>query len=308
MKKSLLIIFASVACASTARADALQPHPQLDCLIAAERAFSKTSAEKGVREAFLEFLADDAIVFRPYPVLGKKWHAENPSGPGSVSWEPLYAEISHAGDLGYTTGPWQYRRGGTNDAVAETGHYAAVWRKQPTGDWRVAIDLTTTDPPGESGASFRGQRVPEHTPAPAVDPRAERAALLEAETAFSAASASNGAAAAYRSFAAEDIQYYRSMEKPVFGAENVVQQLAQRGGTLTWSAIDAVVAASGDLGYSYGTAELMRELSSRSSSYLRIWRKDRQGRWKVAVDMAAPIGTPQLVPVVEPKVEVAPYR
>lgn len=72
------------------------------------------SEEKGTREAFTEFIADDGILFRPTAVFGKKWMQEHPL-PASptrsvLSWQPILADVSRAGDLGYTTGPWQFRK------------------------------------------------------------------------------------------------------------------------------------------------------------------------------------------------------
>src|SRR5262245_3867562 len=77
----------------------------LDTLVAAERAFSAAAVEHGMQAAFLEYLADGAIVFRPGPVNGRQsWKARNPKG--ALVWGPSFAEISGAGDLGFTTGPW----------------------------------------------------------------------------------------------------------------------------------------------------------------------------------------------------------
>src|SRR5262245_51009985 len=81
----------------------------LDSLVAAERAFARASKDKGIREAFLEYLADDSIVFRPRAVSGRKWYQDRPESGGHLSWEPAFAEISRGGDLGYTTGPWSFR-------------------------------------------------------------------------------------------------------------------------------------------------------------------------------------------------------
>ena len=37
-------------------------------IVEAERAFARAAATKGTRDAFLEFLADDGIIFQPGPV------------------------------------------------------------------------------------------------------------------------------------------------------------------------------------------------------------------------------------------------
>jgi len=38
-------------------------------MVETERAFSLASEEKGIRESFAEFIADDGILFRPTPVF-----------------------------------------------------------------------------------------------------------------------------------------------------------------------------------------------------------------------------------------------
>ena len=42
-------------------------------LVEMEHAFAKAAATKGTRDAFIEFLADDGMVFQPGPVNGKKF-------------------------------------------------------------------------------------------------------------------------------------------------------------------------------------------------------------------------------------------
>src|SRR5437016_5518234 len=85
----------------------------LKSMVETERAFSRTSEEKGIRESFAEFIADDGILFRPTAVLGKKWMQEHPLPASTtrslLSWQPIFAAVSRAGDLGYTTGPWQFK-------------------------------------------------------------------------------------------------------------------------------------------------------------------------------------------------------
>jgi ketosteroid isomerase-like protein len=83
--------------------------PQEDALaslIEAERAFARAAEEKGVREAFLTYLAEGAIVFRPAPVEGRPLYEKmSPDNPALLTWTPEVAEVSASGDLGYTSGP-----------------------------------------------------------------------------------------------------------------------------------------------------------------------------------------------------------
>src|SRR6266404_8866199 len=90
-------------------------------LVEMEHAFAKAAATKGTRDAFLEFLADDGIIFQPGPVNGKKFWTERPSRKGLLSWEPVFADVSRAGELGYTTRPWEFRPDGPDDQPVAFG-------------------------------------------------------------------------------------------------------------------------------------------------------------------------------------------
>ena len=68
------------------------------------------SVEKNIRDAFLANLADDAIVFDPGPVNGKQLYLKRPVSDAQLNWQPIFADVARAGDLGYTTGPWEYKK------------------------------------------------------------------------------------------------------------------------------------------------------------------------------------------------------
>lgn len=62
------------------------------------------------------------------------------------------------------------------------------------------------------------------------------------------------------------------------------------GTTLTWTPIKAEMAASGDLGYTYGnyiyTAKNKDgKLVANYGKYTSIWKKQQDGQWKVMLDM-----------------------
>src|SRR5687768_1658966 len=84
----------------------------LEKVIETERAFATQSAAKGTKHAFLEYLADDGLLFLPDRVNGKSyWNARGES-QGFLSWAPNYADVSANGIVGYTTGNWEYREKG----------------------------------------------------------------------------------------------------------------------------------------------------------------------------------------------------
>jgi ketosteroid isomerase-like protein len=111
----------------------------LDTLVATERAFAARSVEKGMNEAFLAYLADDGILFRPGPVNGRSLWLGRPRSRATLDWAPSFAEISGLGDLGFTAGPWTLRPAG--DGERSHGHFVTVWKRDPEGPWRVAVDM-----------------------------------------------------------------------------------------------------------------------------------------------------------------------
>ncbi|MGH9424802.1 MAG: YybH family protein, partial [Terriglobia bacterium] len=118
-----------------------QDNPHWTSLIEAERAFAATSLAKGTRAAFLEFLAEDSVLFRPGPIPGKKWIEEHPAPSTFLTWEPAFADVAQSGDLGYTTGPWEIRPTGPKDKPTAYGHFVSVWKRQTDGLWKVVVDL-----------------------------------------------------------------------------------------------------------------------------------------------------------------------
>lgn len=61
-----------------------------------ENSFARTVDEKGFKEGFLEFLADDGLLFRPTAVNGKESWRARPDSPASLSWYPVFVDASSA--------------------------------------------------------------------------------------------------------------------------------------------------------------------------------------------------------------------
>jgi hypothetical protein len=114
----------------------------LEKVVETEKAFARFADEKGIKPAFLEFLADDGVMFYPQRVNGKEfWRARPDNSPATLSWYPTFADVSSNGALGYTTGEGEYRPKGKTDATVYYSTYANVWRRQPDGNYRAAFDV-----------------------------------------------------------------------------------------------------------------------------------------------------------------------
>jgi ketosteroid isomerase-like protein len=270
----------------------------LKSLVETERAFSRTSAEKGIRESFAAFIAADGILFRPTAVFGKKWMQEHPLPPSTtsslLSWQPIFAAVSLAGDLGYTTGPWEFKKDIKDAKPTAFGNFMTVWRKQADGNWKFALDLGISNPePKTTTPMWQPDNIQSGTGSfKRIDPEAARTALLNVDRDFSKASADQGPREAFLLYAAKDVRLFRNDHFPFVGKMAGADALVPITAEWTWTPSFAGVSVSGDLGYSYGIYELRDKSGAGSVSergnYARVWKKVN-GEWKLVVDVADPL-------------------
>lgn len=263
-------------------------------MVATERAFSRMSEEKGTREAFGAFIADDGILFRPRAVVGKKWMQEHrlPSSDKRplLTWQPIYAFMSRSGDLGYTTGPWQYKNDIKDAKASAFGNFMTVWKKQADGNWRFVLDLGISNPEPRVQAKPMFPRAVTGRFA-AVDVDATRADLLNEEREYSKASADLGAAEAFLLNAEVGVRVYRENQMPFVGRPASAKAMYPATTVWTWTPDFADVSRAGDLAYTYGTYELHDKKTNavtESGNYARVWKKVA-GMWRVAIDVANPV-------------------
>ena len=258
-------------------------------LVQMEHDFARAAATRGTRDAFLEFLADDGIIFQPGPMNAKKVWGERAPRKGLLSWEPIFADVSRAGDLGYTTGPWEFRPNGPDDQPVAFGQYFTIWKKQRDGSWKAVLDRGVTS---EKSFATRLLQFPLHDESSISDPKFDvsngRSSLLKLEDEFSTLSARKSATAAFGSYLAQDVRMLRQNVAPAVGKENALVFVSAMGGTLTWKPTMADIATSGDLGYTYGLYESKKgDMTVEHGSYARVWKKEG-GKWRVVMDVMSP--------------------
>ncbi len=120
-------------------------------LMAADRAFDSTVAAAGVAggAAWGAFFGDSGKQVPPTGpyTAGRAATAARMAGffgdsTNRLRWSPEYAEVSGDATLGYTIGAYRALVvHGDSTAVAGTGRYLTVWRKQADGRWLVAADI-----------------------------------------------------------------------------------------------------------------------------------------------------------------------
>lgn len=296
MQKLSIFVLSFALAAGASFAQTIDRQAALDAMVAAEHGFAKMAAEKGTREAFLAYLADDSILFGPELMAGKELWKNRPASPALLSWSPVHAEVSLAGDLGYSTGPWELRARGKDDPQVAYGHFVTVWKKQRDGSWKALIDLGTQNPKPASPikpaiAPAKPAKI-ETSSLAQVNVGADRKALLAADRAFAAVAEEKGEAAAYSGVLAEDARLHRTGQQPFAGREAIRATLAENTAPITWAPAGSVVARSGDLGYTFGLAKRRENGPDSpwvdSDNYLRIWKKQADGSWRIALDVFEP--------------------
>jgi len=266
----MIVAFALVAQAQT----------PLQEMVQTEQAFARMAAEKTAREAFMAFIADDGLLFRPGAVNGKKWMLERPLPPSDkrslLAWQPNFAGMAAAGDLGFTTGPSEFKEDIKDDKPPRYGHFVTLWKKQPDGSWKFVVDLGISHP--QSGGPLTLWQPPATKSDEKVQPvhiESVRNALLIRDCRFSQASMKDGLVAAFVGNASPEIRLYRNGSLPYIGRTAVLKALEAIKGKMSWTPIASDVSRSGDLGYTHGTYEITEETKViERGSYVRIWKTE----------------------------------
>jgi ketosteroid isomerase-like protein len=271
-----------------------QAQTPLQEMVLTEQAFSRMAAEKNTRDAFMAYIADDGLLFRPEAVNGKKWMLEHPVPPSDkrplLAWQPAFAGMAAAGDLGFTTGPWESKPDINDEKPSAYGHFVTVWKKQPDGSWKFVVDLGISHPQSGGPQTLWKPEDKTSTPRvlPTVDVAAERKALLKRDRDYSEDSLKNGLVNAFQLQASPNIRVYRNGSLPVIGRDEAVDLIRVSGG-MGWTPRGGDVSRSADLGYTYGVYDITDNAKKvvEHGSYVRIWKRE-QGGWRVVLDVTNP--------------------
>jgi ketosteroid isomerase-like protein len=262
-------------------------------MVDSERKFYQTGQEKGTRAAFLAFLADDAVVFRPGPVNGKEAWGKRPETGLDLIWEPTFAAIARSADFGYTTGPAKWRANKKEEKFLGYGHFVSIWKKQKDGSWKVALDCGIENPEPVGKPESLRMFVPDDGLKVKVDFDARRKALQEAQQKFAEAAKAESVDAAL-GVAAEEIRVYRDDSFPAVGKNAAGALFGAKGGKIAFESMGSDMSHSADLAYTYGKYSLSRNGSAEAGHFFQIWQTDNAGSWKLVLDwqQALPPETP----------------
>ncbi len=259
-------------------------------MVLAEIAFAQTSVERGMREAFLTYLSEDSVIFRPQAVGGRQWFIEREDITAQLNWEPTYVEVASSGDLGFSTGPFQYNQQATENNKTPTvqhGHFVSVWEKQPTG-WRVVVDHGVP----HRKAKKKAELEVEVREGGAMGTLAESIpALSRIDKKFANVTSLELLQELYDKHATEDLRIYRRNFLPINGKGHALKALPQLSVLVSGGLEGAGLSKNGDLAYSYGNGTMgtVDKDQRSAATYLRLWRNEDGQEWKLMLDLVMPL-------------------
>jgi ketosteroid isomerase-like protein len=285
--RSVLIFFFLTAI--TAMAQEPDSTSALYGMLNAELGFAQSSAMHGRRAAFVENFADESVVFtNKWINNGKQFSKEQKDVPRILKWEPEFMDIAGSRDFGISTGPWELQDYRPGMAPLATGYFLTVWKKQPNNVWQVILDAGSETPAPE----MNNHRIffPAGADKPVINVVLINTAIVSAELAERDRQIlntwkTNPVSSTYASFLAADVRIQKSEELPKIKKDSINLWLSKLNKSLRWTTIGSGVASSGDLGFTYGTFETNSPSEISSGHYVRIWKKQSDGKWLISLEM-----------------------
>lgn len=110
--------------------------------------------------------------------------------------------------------------------------------------------------------------------------------LIDADIAFSDYSVQHGMQKAFIEFADDSLVLLHDNEMPIVGKQNLIRSYEGKSDTgvvLTWNPAKAIIAESGELGYTYGFWTLIAQ-DTTQGTYFTVWKLNENGNWKYIAD------------------------
>lgn len=128
--------------------------------------------------------------------------------------------------------------------------------------------------------------------APNSDVEALKSELMEADIAFARMAFEQGRNVAFLEFMAEDVTIMPRRGDLIRGRNAYRKQLSESSAAepvVRWKPFFADISQSGDLGYTMGTFQYFENKQEgaavlREGSYVTIWKKQPDGRWRFVFD------------------------
>ncbi len=253
----------------------------LQKMVDTEHAFAAKAAVDGTKAAFLANMTDDAVVFNPDKMNAKAFWSARGESKSLLSWAPNYADISSNGILGYTTGNWEFRAKGKDDAPAAFGEFITLWQRQSDGTYKFILDIGVGH---EKPANYST----EWKTAAAAAGSEKMEPTSDAAAAFYQLQAKKGTAKAYETYADDNIRCYRDEKLPILGKKDAIKMLKADKAKTVFAKRSTTFTAD-NISYSLNTyTKSLDGKEVEKGNFVQIW-KFSGGKWRIVLDVFAPL-------------------
>lgn len=279
--KNILITTAILAV--TSATSFAQKTAKVETVIAAEDAFNKLVARKGIKEGFLAVTDPEGIIFKPNAVKVVDFYSSIDKQPGTLKWEPKFARISRDGDLAFTAGPYVYQNGKTDDDKV-FGEYVSIWKADADNKLKLLIDLGIQHPEPEHVVTTDFKDPDNKNITLSKDPFNGKTVIINIDKTFNE-TLQKSTIATYKVFLSPEGRYYFPGFEPLAGTDKILKFIDNEGISISAETVNAGRAVSNDLAYSYGRARIKKGNIVNNYNYVRIWEIDAKHNWNVLLEV-----------------------
>jgi ketosteroid isomerase-like protein len=255
----------------------------------AERNFARTSIMHGRNAAFVEYFADESVIYTgKWLTNGRQYWKDLKDRAIVLKWEPEFMDIAESRDFGISTGPWEAQEYRPYTSAVATGYFLTVWKRQADGLWKVVLDAGSGSPKlAECQHLFT---FPKGADKAVSNPRSMKtesilAELKNREKQFLETWNANPFYKTYDSFLAPNARIQCNGYLPTSNVDSINQLISRLPSTIKWKITGSGAASSGDIGFTYGLLEIQGSAKSSDGHYVRIWRKQTDGKWYMIIEM-----------------------
>ena len=254
---------------------------ELQKITQTERAFAQASIDKGTKNAFLEYLSKESIIFdKSMPVNGLEYW-QNLDFKGVITWKPVTVEIAGSSDLAYTVGNYQLHNTTVEEKPNAFGSFVTVWKKQSDNSWKVAIDMKVPHDEVVSNNTNITEVYPVFKPYELKNQMVLAERMVFMKDHFYWKNAKNSLNP-FEPHLTQNIRIYRRNLKPIIGKENAKVFLKKTyDKNSVYTGLKAISSKTGDLACVYGVISG----GGKSGTYLRIYKQEAKDAWKIVVEM-----------------------
>lgn len=267
------------------------PESAVEGLLSADRTFAAASAKTTVIPALTAMFAKEITMPAPGNRFAKglaevvaALRTNQDNTLGRLSWAPIRGGVSADGRHGFTFGYMTLKRPSGGDVLLK---YLAYWVKEPRG-WRVMAYKRRPRPAGPVSLELMPPSLPAEiatvTPDSATLARFHES-LDRTERAFSDEAQRIGIGAAFAKYGTVDAVNMGGPDDPGFvvGADAIGRSVSAGsppdGSAVSWTPDRVIVAASGDLGITFGmirpNAPAVDGKPQPDVPFFTIWRRAR---------------------------------